>query len=670
MKRRPTHPLLPRWTMGTLMMLLLALPLWARPKAPDWMVAASKLPVNVETGDATAVVLWDEGQVEIERTGRVNHHTRWVIRLLADEGRDHATALASYVDGAGKVSSIEAWLLSPDGTVREYGKKQRVDVAAHTNALELYGESRYAVLAGASDVAREGDVFAYEIKWRDETDWAELGWTFRSELPVVHSRLAVTLPDGWDLRTKFYNHPGVTTERSGQTYAWTLRDLPAVEDEAWRPRVAASSIGMSVAFIAPANETRTRNMIGVETWPELVGYFAADYAQASTPDAAVQQLVDETLAGATDNWERIQRLCRLAQDVRYISVALDMGRSGGYRPRAAAEVQRVGYGDCKDKSVYLRALLRAAGLEGRELLVSSQARYEIDEAWVSPSWFNHCVLTIPLDESAPAEVASFTGPQGRRWLVFDPTDEFTPPGQLDVEGLSAQGLWFAADEGGIIQLPPLNPARSVIERDTQVTLTTDGTATGTMQVTYRGDDAGPMRAWARRTTDDERRRGLRNWFSDRWTAPTVNRLEVKDAFAEDALTLDLEFEGEGYARLMRNVLYVFSPVMLPTDLPRFQAAEERVNPIWLQAGRTVERTTFVLPEGYIIDEAPEDEAVETEFGRYVFKTSYDETSHQVLVERELEWRSGRWAPDLAEQVEDFVDRVRVTEQTPFVLERD
>ncbi len=657
------------WILAAVALLAATGSLVARTKAPAWVLAAAEQPVAVETGDAAAVVLWDDSEVEVERTGRVNHHSRWVIRLLRDEGRDEAVASASYLEDAGRVRSIKAWLVSPDGRVREYGKKERVDVAAHASALELYGESRVAIVADAATVARKGDVFAYEIEWMDESDWAELHWTFRSQLPVVRSAIAVTLPAGWDFRTKFSNHPGVAPEQEGRTHTWTLRNLPGVGWETWSPRSASRVIEMSVALIAPSAESRTRTMIGVESWQELGAYFAGDYERASTPDATVRAAAVETVAGAENNWERIQRLCRQAQNVRYISVALDVGRSGGYRPRAAADVQRVGYGDCKDKSVYLRALLRAVGLDARELLVSSGARYEIETDWVSPAQFNHCVLSIPLDESAPGDVASFVGPEGRRWLVFDPTDEYTPPGRLDSAGLSAQGFWLSAEQGGLVELPALDPARSSIEREIELSLDEHGAATGRMRVTYRGDDASPLRAWLRRTDEDQRKRGMKGQFRDRWTAPTIDSLSFADEFDDDSVRMDMTFSGEGYARLMRNVLFVFNPVVLPTDLPRLKA-EQRENPIRLSSSRVIERMTFTLPPGYMVDEAPEPVTIEAEFGSYLFTPHYDEVNRRVEVERRLEWLPGHWPKELASEVESFVEQVRETEQTPYVLERE
>ena len=656
-----------RW-LGLVLLMAAMTDACAKPKAPGWVAQASMSRTPDFARNAAALVLIDESVVKVQSDGTFAVNERRAVRLLTNEGRDRAVAAVNYVTGAGKVSSLRAWLVRADGTVREFGKKEIVDLAVNSSALELYGESRAMVIAEAKDEARQGDVFAYECEMTDRSDFAELSRRFNGQSPVLNAAITVTLPSGWSLRSRIENHPPFEPVVNGSTYEWRMRDLPGLREEPWAPRDESTDVVVRVALVAPENVRRTNRVVGKESWSQLAEYFQSDYDAASTPNAEVQAMARAAVGDATTPWEKIVRLCRVAQDVRYISISLNIARSGGYRPRSAAEVARVGYGDCKDKSVFLRALLRSVGLDGREMFVSSRARYDVAPEWVSPGQFNHCILTIPLDDSAPAGIATIEDAGGRRWLVFDPTDSVTPPGKLDREGLSARGLWLSTREGGIVELPPIDEARSVVERSVQLTLDERGHATGSINSVYHGDDATPMRSWRKRDDDDKMRKGLERWFDARVPVAKVDEVVFEDRFDDDQLALSFKFSGAGYGRLMRDVLMVFHPVVLPYDFPRLEPAK-RTLPIRLNADRSSEVTTIQLPAGYVVDELPPAVNFDSEFGSLRFTVEHDPTAHTLRVERQLTLKAGEWPKERANEVKAFIERLREAEQTPVVLAR-
>ncbi len=103
----------------------------------------------------------------------------------------------------------------------------------------------------------------------------------------------------------------------------------------------------------------------------------------------------------------------VAPGFRYGSISLGRGR---YQPRAAADVLRDQYGDCKDKHTLLAALMESIGLRASTVLINSAIK--VDPAFPSPSQFDHAITRARVDgqdvwmdvttEVAPFRLLSFS----------------------------------------------------------------------------------------------------------------------------------------------------------------------------------------------------------------------------------------------------------------------
>jgi len=81
-------------------------------------------------------------------------------------------------------------------------------------------------------------------------------------------------------------------------------------------------------------------------------------------------------------------------------------------------------------------------------------------------WFNHEILAVQLPESVKDNslVAVVEHPKLGRLLIFDPTDEYTPFGQLRGELQANHGLLVTPDGGELVKLPQLPASRSGVQR--------------------------------------------------------------------------------------------------------------------------------------------------------------------------------------------------------------
>src|SRR6266850_2017299 len=80
--------------------------------------------------------------------------------------------------------------------------------------------------------------------------------------------------------------------------------------------------------------------------------------------------------------------------IRYFSVS--MGESS-HRPASPDEVQRRRYGDCKDKSYLLIALLHELGIQSRPVLLQLGRRAGLEKTLPSAQFFDHAIVQVTVE---------------------------------------------------------------------------------------------------------------------------------------------------------------------------------------------------------------------------------------------------------------------------------
>lgn len=143
---------------------------------------------------------------------------------------------------------------------------------------------------------------------------------------------------------------------------------------------------------------------------------------------------------ASEDEDELTALYDWAQHIRYVA---DHSEGHSIIPRDASDILSTGYGDCKDRSSILMALLQMAGYKSFLVLVKTYGQYEFDD--VAATAFDHMITAVETEEglvyldptsryapygSVPASLA------GRRVLLLDPENprwEFiSPPDNRDV----------------------------------------------------------------------------------------------------------------------------------------------------------------------------------------------------------------------------------------------
>ena len=431
-----------------------------------------------------AVVLLTEMGIQIDKPGEIQTTTRHAVRILTREGRVHAAARALYQTDTGKVRQLRAWMIFPSGRVKSYGKKETIDVALTQN--DVYNEVRIRVIPASAD-ADPGAIFGFESIVEERSVFVQFGWQFQTHLPTLISRLTLSLPRGWRAQSVTYNHTPIAPNISGRSYIWELRDLPFIELEEDSPGITSIAPRVAVSCFPPA-EAKATMVQTFDDWTDVSRWLSGLNDPQAQPNDSISARAEALAANANNEFERIEAIGRYVQKINYISIQTGLGRGGGYRPHAAADVFQKSYGDCKDKVNLMRTMLSVLGIESYPVAIFSGDRYFVRPNFASPQQFNHAIIGIKVSQETAAP-AMGQHPTLGRLLFFDPTDPYTPAGYLPDQEQGSLALVVAGEAGALVRMPAAEAAANRLERNVDVKLNEDGSIAATVRERCFGQSA-------------------------------------------------------------------------------------------------------------------------------------------------------------------------------------
>jgi Domain of Unknown Function with PDB structure (DUF3857)/Transglutaminase-like superfamily len=628
--------------------------------APAWLRAAAGSSIPAFQKDVPAVVLADESVVTIDDDGRMTRSDTYAVKVLTREGRDEAVAHAVYNTDSEKVKELRAWLISPSGKVKKYGKSETAELSLVDN--DVYNEAKQMIIAASGD-AELGSIFGYQTVTEDRSVFSQLTWYFQgAPLPVLKSRISVTLPRGWTAEGLMLNHEKIEPTMSGNTYTWELRDLAPVTHEPLSPPRTAITPWLAINLIPPPEKPAARRSFA--TWVDVSKWLSEiSDSQAAVDDALGGKARQLTAASKTE-MEKITAVGRFVQAVNYVSIQIGTGRGGGYRPHAATEVFAKSYGDCKDKANLMRAMLKAIGIQSYLVSIYSGDPNHVRREWPSPHQFNHCIIAVRISDETQA-LTVVDHPTLGRLLIFDATDDITPVGDLPVYEQGSFALIIAGERGALLRMPVTPPEANMLTRSAEVQLNPDGSILATMREQSTGQAAvreqGPFRGLTRPDYNGR----IERWIAQGATGVRVSKIEPLDEPNEGRFSLGVDFSAPAYGQVMQGKLLVFRPAIVSRRESLALTEPARKHPVVLTPNAYAETTKIKLPSGFEVDELPDAVKLDTPFGSYI--TSYVVKDGQLLFTRKLVVRAATIPVADYQKVRSFFERIRAAEQSPVVL---
>ena len=604
-----------------------------------------------------AYFLLDDGVVRVEADGRHTATFRQVVQVLKPEGAERLREQSfSWAPKHQRFTLNWVRVVRPNGEVVSARPSHTQD--SDTPAEEgdpVYSDRRVRRVSLTG--VEPGTIVDYsytteELKPFLPGDFYQ-PWGVSTGLGVRRSRFVVDAPAAYALRIReenltFARRTAQVPARAGQparvVHTWATGDLPRLKGEPYASD--SNGVWQSVTVSSPT------------TWGDVGRWYAGNARGRYTLGPAAQAKLAEVLKGAASRADSLRRVHKwVAQDVRYVSIALGMG---GYQPRTPDEVVRTGFGDCKDKATLFVAALARMGVAAYPVILSSSGRVKRD------------LPSIEQLDHAVAAVAG-AGPDGG-YQFTDLTAKFTPYGELPPSYQGGFGIVVKPDgavEEVTFPLAPIDENRATV-RLTGV-LAADGTFSGRYEETLGGGLQGALRAAFEHPFDTAQVTRVSNAIaSGKFENAEGDSLEITPG-------LDLTRTPRVAVRVRNGRAATASGGALIFKLPipsMAQAAKELerepVRRFPFDAARVLGATTATtelrvrLPAGYAA-QLPASVKAEGPFGSY--ETVYAQAGDTLQVTRRLRGARGILPPSARPQLAEWMRAVAKDDATFVVLTR-
>ena len=574
---------------------------------PQWGMDAYKTHTPDYAKDAPAIILFDEFVETVDSQGRAVERERRAKRVLKPQGRGDVTCSVDYSEDE-KINYFRVWTIAADE--KQYQAQETdfveegdtsVPIMLSTNKVRIAHPP--AVDVGATVICESEELLTPYIH--------ENIWQIQRSIPVVFQALEVDLPAGRTHSQAWHNFkPVQPVEVAPNHWRWELKDTAALtlRDIPSGPEWSAVAARMSVQWGDAALEGTDSQWRAIGQWVTTL--------EASRPDPSpeITAQAQSLIAGAPDFYTKLYRITDFIQkNIRYFIV---MRGIGGLQANHAADIYRNKYGDCKDKTTLLISMLQVAGIHAFYVPVDDR-RGIVDPD--DPSLFGNHMITaieIPAGVDDARLMAIVKAKDGKRYLIFDPTNERTPVGNLPSYEQGSYGTLAAGASSQIIALPVLPPDANPNNRKGSFTLAPDGTLTGSVESVRSGSGGGELRNILKYSDEKERREALETAVAHDVPGVVLNSFHyVQPNDLDKPIEIHYQLTAGQYAHQAGPLLLV-RPRVVGSDVLPFDD-KPRTVPIDLSAtGHWHDSYDITLPSGYVVDETPDPIDVDVDFATY------------------------------------------------------
>ena len=488
---------------------------------PDWVTQAAATQVHVPPDEhPKAAVLLEDKLLTVNQDGQIIERYRQVIKILRPQGRDYAHPIA-WFNKDHKLQSFHIWSIGPDGHQYTLKNDQIYERGAEEWGI-LYNDVRFrsANVPGSDP----GGVVAYEYTMQYPTYSGNEPWEFQNSVPTAKSVFELDLPQGWQHRALWRKYTNVEpSEVAPNHFRWELNDIPAIDLESVTMAPAEEALAGRMEVYYSPNTLPD----GSQLWARIGEWYTELASPASEGPADIANASRALTSANADFMERIQKIAAfMQQEIRYVGIEIGIG---GYKPHSAEDVYRNRYGDCKDKATLMIAMLDAVGVRATWVMVDSE-RGVVDPS-VPSLMGNHMIAAIEIPKSYenPSLQAVVTAKTGKRYLIFDPTNQYVPIGLLPTYLQGGYGLLVAGADSEAIALPVLKPETDTVNRAAAFTLADDGSLAGTVTVKRSGASSDDLRHSLAMSSDKEKRQSLEDALRSDFSSFQVDKEDIENA---------------------------------------------------------------------------------------------------------------------------------------------
>jgi len=552
--------------------------------------------------------------------------------LALNENANYYSNSKEYFGGTYKLKKIEAYSLVP-----ENDNFKKIPVTYFNNTSETLGSSFYddvnacnytfpSVVKGAKMISKrqmvsDGTFFPYKFYFGDF-------------LPCEEFVFTITCPENVDINYRIFGRDtsivkfSFTRKAGNKIYSWQASNRKSYSKDQYSPEIYYFIPHLIVQISKYVYKGKSLNVIN-----SLEDQYKWNYDKISkiniTESPEVKSLADSITTGQTSKRERVRKIYRWVQkNIKYI--AFEDGENG-YIPHDAELVLKRKYGDCKDKTSLLVAMLRSQGIRASYSWVGTRRiPYKYTE-FASGYISNHMIAIWWDDNNKPVLLDGTT-----RYHTLDDIPTFIQGKECLIEK--------GPDNYEIYSIPVVSPEKNTIYDSLIVELRGD-TLEGTGFSVFNGEMRADMFGYFEGKNNTDLQKIINSYIpkaSNKFIIESVNLLSMVETEAQ--LKYEYNFYLFDYLIINKNNAYInLNLDRFPSDI---NLKEDRWLPLEMDyTKKHIFVCRLIIPNGYEVRAIPKDSSYENPLFKYqqnyklseneiVIKTIVD-LNFQILEEKEL-----------------------------------
>jgi hypothetical protein len=601
--------------------------------------------------DANAVCRNYEHEFELLDYGRAIEKVHLVVTIFNEKGDRFSKLILPY-DPSQKIKSITGRCYNEWGLPSDKLKNDAIQDINYTTSGTIYDDLRIKLAE-----FKATNIYPYTVDYQFEIDYNGLikypDWIPLNtyQLAVEKSTFKVIFPDSLKIRYKELNLSSNCRKEKKDTgktiLEWNVDSLVAMKEEPMTPPLISYSPHVICAPVYFSYFGSNGNM---SSWKSL-GKWCWDLIKGTDEFSEQRKTEIRGLTGEVkDTIAAIQILYKyMQQKTRYVSIQLGLG---GYKPFPAETVDKLGYGDCKALSNYMKALLKCVGIRSYYTLAGADTNKGItmpDFPTIDQN--NHVILCVPLRKDTI-------------WLEC--TSQTQALGYLG-SFVSNRKVLLIIETGGILaRTPSLGSDDNKQIRVVHAKISPDGsmqTEVKTKFTGYQYDNVSPLFSESK---EDQKKDLLEDFSIPGLVINSFGFNTKKEKIPEAIETLNMssnKYVTKSGARLFipLNILNQMK------DSP--EKVENRKMPfVQHYPYHDQDSVVFFIPQGYKVESAPHEKKIETEFGIYL--SSFVLADGKAVYIRDLKINKGTWPKEKYLALVDFYSAIVSADKARLILKSE
>jgi hypothetical protein len=534
------------------------------------------------------------------------------ITILNNNGLKDAYLIESY-DQFHKIKNISGIVYDESGKKVKVLKGEDIHDFSAISGYSLYEDNRYKAIDPKYLIFPFTVEYSYEIELNTLLQLPEWMVFEDYNTSVQNSKFAVITPKEYNLRYFERNYPGtvsIVSDDNTKTYRWHVENLESVEEVANSRFLENENIIVNVA----PNDFVTEDYPGnAETWSNFGKWIYTLNEGRNVLMDESKSKIDLLIKNTDSDYEKVRLLYEYMQSkTRYVSIQMGIG---SWQPFPAETVDRLGYGDCKALTNYMKSMLDYAGIKSYYTLVKAGENADEIISSFPSNQFNHAILCVPLQYDT---------------LWLECTSQRIPCGYIG-EFTDDRDVLLIDSSGGImVRTKKYTAEENQMIRMSDIVLLDNGYALASIKTKYIGLAYDQIVKTLMSDQVDQKKLIFENLNLPAFELINFKYKEVKDRIpmVDEILALQINYYMTKYG----NDKYIFKPALFYQNLKTPKLGKNRKSNIFIRRDFIeIDSASFTLPEGYKVETVPFQNELGSDFGLY--KVSFDIKDNKLLFYR-------------------------------------